>query len=121
MLKTALGSSKHSTAFRRAMAKEILPLRSYSVEQQPISKLTSTKKYLKNLRTENSKESEKMLKYFRKAGAISILAVLGSLGYAIYEQNYKDSGSAEQIIKKEQLADIPMDLSQDIRYQKRGN
>ena len=83
MLRTTLGSSKHSTAFRRAMAKEISPLRSYSVEQQtqqPISRLTTTKKYLKNLQTENSKESEKMLKIFRKAGALSIVAVLGSLG-----------------------------------------
>ncbi|EER31540.1 conserved hypothetical protein [Candida tropicalis MYA-3404] len=124
MLRTALGSSKHSTAFRRAMAKEISPLRSYSVEQQtqqPISRLTTTKKYLKNLQTENSKESEKMLKIFRKAGALSIVAVLGSLGYAVYEQNFKDSGNTEKILNREQLVDMPIDLSQDIRYQKRGD
>ena len=35
MLRTALGASKHSRAFRRAMALELRPLRSYSVEQPP--------------------------------------------------------------------------------------
>ena len=43
MLRTALGASKHSRAFRRAMALELRPLRSYSVEQPPPQPITETK------------------------------------------------------------------------------
>ncbi|KGR03495.1 hypothetical protein MEQ_00272 [Candida albicans P87] len=122
MLRTALGASKHSRAFRRAMALELRPLRSYSVEQpppQPIteSKFAAVKDYMKKVQTEDTQESEKVLKFFRKMGAISIVAVLASIAYAAYDQSYNGNS---QIVEEQQLIKLP-DLSQDIRYQQRGD
>ncbi|RCK60881.1 hypothetical protein Cantr_08734 [Candida viswanathii] len=121
MLRTALGPSKHSTAFRRAMAKEFLPLRSYSVEQAPASSRFAVKGYMAKLLTSKSKESENMLKYFRKFGVISVLGVFAAIGYAVYDENFNGDNETEQVLNKAQFRDYPMDLSQDIRYQKRGN
>ncbi|KAL6453820.1 GOR1 Glyoxylate reductase 1 [Candida maltosa Xu316] len=115
----ALGASKHSSAFRRAMVSELRPLRSYSVEQPSIpkstSKLAGTKEYLKKLQTEDTPESENMLKIFRKIGAVSVVVVFASIGIAAYKER-----AAPTTVITEEVIDIPMDLSQDIRYQKRA-
>ncbi|CAX44529.1 conserved hypothetical protein [Candida dubliniensis CD36] len=122
MLRTVLGTSKHSRAFRRAMALELRPLRSYSVEQPPPQPITETKfaavkEYMKRVQTEDTHESEKVLKLFRKMGAISIVVVLASIGYAAYDQSYNGN---TQIVEEQQVIKLP-DLTQDIRYQKRGD
>lgn len=72
---------------------------------------------MKKVQTEDTQESEKVLKFFRKMGAISIVAVLASIAYAAYEQSYNGNS---QIVEEQQLIKLP-DLSQDIRYQQRGD
>ncbi|CAI5758912.1 unnamed protein product [Candida verbasci] len=128
MLKSLLGVSRHSRAFRRAMILEFQPLRAYSETQQQQQKtqtfhekLQSTKSYLKKLQTEDSEESERMLKKVRKWGVLSVFITLASISIAVYDEHFgeKDEGELKKLEKVPpmELEYIP-NLSRDIRHTK---
>ncbi|KAI5953611.1 hypothetical protein KGF54_002983 [Candida jiufengensis] len=138
MLRSILGISKHSRAFRRMMIQELKPIttqsiksniilqqtlqtRSYSepattnqtAAQEEKSKYESSKEYIKKAHIENSKESEQVLRIMRKTGAISVLVVFGSIAYAAFSEYQTKPNEVEEIEY------IP-NLSQDIRYKTRS-
>ncbi|KAI5966478.1 uncharacterized protein KGF55_000787 [Candida pseudojiufengensis] len=140
MLRAILGISKHSRAFRKMMIQELKPLTPQSIKINPIiqqtqtrsysevnatnkstspinqnkSKFESSKDYIKKAHIENSKESEQLLKILRKTGAISVVIVFVSIGYAAFSEY---SGKPNEV---EEIEYIP-NLSQDIRYKNKNN
>lgn len=79
----------------------------------PQSKFETTKEFWRKAHIENSKESEKVLKLLRKTGAISILVVFASIGYAAYVEHSHKTDDDVQVIEY-----IP-NLKEDIRYRKK--
>lgn len=79
----------------------------------PQSKLETTKEFWRKAHIEDSKESEKVLKLLRKTGAISILVVFASIGYAAYIEHSNKTDDDVQMIEY-----IP-NLKEDIRYRKK--
>ncbi|CAD1809925.1 unnamed protein product [Candida parapsilosis] len=122
ILRSFLARSRHSRAFKMMMIHELKPImpemrtqtRFYSDPSiQSHSRFETTKEFWRKAHIENSKESEKVLKLLRKTGAISILVVFASIGYAAFiEHTHKTEEEAPEIEY------IP-NLKEDIRYRKR--
>ncbi|CAK9438679.1 uncharacterized protein LODBEIA_P29030 [Lodderomyces beijingensis] len=129
MLKSLFGLSKHSRAFRRMMILELRPkqvahIRNFSetrsaMEQQQATKFEAAKRFIKNAHIEESAEANKVLKVMRKAGALSVLVVFASVGYAVFLENFSKPNAAlvEEMEGEEEY--MPQ-LSQDIRYKQKG-
>ncbi|EGW34803.1 uncharacterized protein SPAPADRAFT_57874 [Spathaspora passalidarum NRRL Y-27907] len=79
----------------------------YNSQSQIKHQLDNTKAYLKKVKVEDSKESEQVLAYFRKAGVVTAGGILLFYAYAI---------TVQMLNKEDEEPEVVPVLSQDVRY-----
>ncbi|KAI3403933.2 MIA40 [Candida oxycetoniae] len=98
-----------------------LQIRNYSEsassEKQPppISRFEATKHYIKQVHIEGSDEANTVLGYLRRAGALSVLVMFASIGYAVYVEKSNKPKEIEEIEIEEYMPKLGEDVRPIIR------